>query len=168
MQKLNRFKLLLFTLTIAALIGSMSDTALMQRQAQPSPTPVTPVDINGRTIAPGEKFIAQRVTKDGKVIMYRQNKTEVEALIKGLKEDGVADSQRLDAKYQKLLDANYWLGNLSCKLSGPQKCDGKCGGYACQFYPHRVSQTNGQFTKVATTTAVSVGAFGFCDCPLNW
>lgn len=72
MSKLTCVKLMFVTVVVITLLGSMSGNALTQRQAQPTPTPVTPVDINGRTIAPGEKFIAQRVTKDGKVIMYRR------------------------------------------------------------------------------------------------
>lgn len=156
MRKLSRFNLLLITFAIITVVGSMSGTALMQRQAgdkqapiKPTPTPVVPVDINGKAIAEGEKYVAQRATKDGKVIAYRQNQREVEALVKGLKEDGVTD--------KKLLDTKYWLAAV-CKFIGPKKCEGHCGGNYCKFYSFGGAQNHER-------VAINPSPHGFCACP---
>ena len=150
MQKLTCVKLLFVTVVVITLLGSMSSTALMQRQApaKPSPTPVTPVDINGKIIPAGEKYIAERTLKDGKVIGYRQNQREVEALVKGLKEDGVTD--------KKLLDPQHWLAT-GCIIIGLRKCEGKCGGNSCKFYSSGGGQNHER-------VAINPSPHGFCAC----
>ena len=162
MQKLTCVKLLFVTVVVITLLGSMSSTALMQRQAgdkqapiKPTPTPVAPVDINGKAIAEGEKYVAQRVTKDGKVIAYRQNQREIEALVKGLKEDGVTD--------KKLLDTKYWLV-AGCQLSGPKKCGGLCGGtlpLTCKFV---YFDGRNIYSKVGPDKEPMVRNDGYCGC----
>jgi hypothetical protein len=158
MSKLSRFNLLFITVAVITLLGSMSGVALMQRQApaKPSPTPVTPVDINGKIIPAGEKYVAQRVTKDGKVIAYRQNQREIEALVKGLKEDGVTD--------KKLLDTKYWLA-AACQLSGPKKCYGVCPAsplsLTCKFIYFDGSNI---YSKVGSGTMPIVRNDGYCGC----
>lgn len=118
-------------------------------QPLPLPTPIVPVDINGKRLLAGEKYIAQRTLKNGKVIAYRQNKREVEALVKSLKEDGVTE--------KKLLDTGHWLA-FHCYFTGLKKCGGGCGSNQCKFYDFVGS---GQIGRVVTPPNV----FGYCACP---
>lgn len=106
------------------------------------------VDIDGKRISDGEKYVAQRTLKNGKVIAYRQNKREAGALVKALKEDGVTD--------KKLLDTNYWL-QLSCSFIAFKQCSGKCPG--CKYFEPDLRGTDQTTRKLAPT------ALGICICP---
>ena len=138
-----------------ALNQSKAGTEQAKPQPQPLPTPTIPVDIDGKRMPEGEKYVSQRTLKDGKVIAYRQNKREVAALVKGLKEDGVTD--------KKLLDTNYWLTGL-CVLIGPKKCSGKCGGIPCNY--HEIHNDGSDQTgRVSLPSHANAQAVGYCACP---
>ncbi len=118
-------------------------------QPLPLPTPTVPVDINGKRLPEGEKYIAQRTLKNGKVIAYRQNKREVEALVKALKEGGMTE--------KKLLDPAYWLA-AHCYFTGLKKCGGGCLNQECKFNDFGGPTQTG---RVVTPPNV----FGYCACP---
>lgn len=128
---------------------TQNKTGVPQSKPRPQPLPTTiPVDIDGKRLTEGERYVSQRTLKDGKVIAYRQNKREVEALIKALQEDGVTE--------KKMLDTNYWL-QLSCSFIGYKQCSGKCPG--CKYYESDLRGTDQTTRKLPPT------ALGICTCP---
>ncbi len=124
-------------------------------QPQPLPTPIVPVDINGKRLPEGEKYIAHRTLKNGKVIAYRQNKREVEALVKGLKEDGVTE--------KKLLDPGHWM-TFTCYFTGIKKCGHGCGSVQCNYHEIRLDGSDQTGRKTFPSQA-SERTVGSCSCP---
>ena len=124
-------------------------------QPQPLPTPAIPVDIDGKRVPEGEKYIAHRTLKDGKIIAYRQNKREVEALVKGLKEDGVTE--------KKLLDTGHWLA-FTCYFTGTKKCGHGCGSVQCNYHETRLDGSD-QTGRRKFPPQASGRTVGSCSCP---
>ncbi len=73
-------------------------------------------DIYGKRVRANEKYVADRTLKNGRIVAYRQNKREIAALVKALKEDGMTDEQVLNPKFWttlKCLKYNYSCLTLS-------------------------------------------------------
>lgn len=138
-----------------ALNQSKANTAQTKPQPRPLPTPIVPVDIDGKRLPEGEKYVAQRTLKDGKIIAYRQNKREVEALVKGLKEDGVTD--------KKLLAADHWLA-FTCYFTGMKTCGHGCGSVPCNYHEARNDGAD-QTGRLSRPSNVNAKAVGYCSCP---
>jgi hypothetical protein len=66
-------------------------------------------DIAGKRVGPAEKYLVEWPQKDGRVIIYRNNKRDIDALIKALKASGVTDPN--------FLNAATWT-NIACSVSG--------------------------------------------------
>jgi len=79
-------------------------------------------DIDGKRIRADEKYVAERMLKNGRIIGYRQNKREVTVLVKALKEDGITDERLLDPKFWMMLQCIKY--DYSCYTLS--NCNGTC------------------------------------------
>lgn len=118
------------------------------REAAPKSTSY--VDIDGKRIKQDETFVAQRTLSDGRTILYRKNKREIQALVKALKEDGVTD--------ERLLDSQTW-GGITCALSPGEKCKNNCGIYRCTLFPVTI-------LGPSPANKEARGLLRYCSCPL--
>lgn len=135
--------------------SSQSKQEQTKPQPLPLPLPTVPIDIDGKRVPEGEKYIAQRTLKNGKVIAYRQNKREVEALVKGLKEDGVTE--------KKLLDTGHWMA-FTCYFTGTKKCGDGCGSVQCNYHETRLDGSD-QTGRRKFPSHASGRTVGSCSCP---
>lgn len=116
---------------------SDADKQASTEQSQAVDKPAILVDIDGKRLREGERYLAHRTLSNGQTIAYRNNKREVEALVKALEEDGITD--------RNLLDPEAWL-SAPCQVSTPPQCAGYCGtATACRLIkkgqePQRLQQ----------------------------
>ena len=89
-------------------------------------------DIAGKRVGPAEKYLLEWPQKDGRIVIYRNNKQDIAALIKALKASGVTDP--------KFLNAATWT-NIACQVSGGSCVSDPSCKTAC--VKHYVGQTAG-------------------------
>ena len=112
----------------AACVVPLSEAKAIKEQGEQvedrdaRPTPASYVDTNGKRVHLDERYLAQRTLSSGKTIIYRQNKRDIDALVKALRQDGVTD--------KRLLDPKAWL-MWYCASRQIGGCTGKCGIYQC-------------------------------------
>ena len=69
----------------------------------------TRYNADGKAAAPDATYLLEWPDKNGRIVVYRKTKRDIDALIKALKEAGVTDPN--------LLSAKSWT-NVACSVSG--------------------------------------------------
>lgn len=115
-MKRNLF-LLGLTLLLVGLSGIAARGQSNQNDAEQNKTSKSVYDIYGKRLRVTEKRIAERTLKNGRIIAYRQNRREIAALVKALKEDGMTEGE-------PVLSPKFWMMikclkvNNSCLTGG--------------------------------------------------
>lgn len=149
--------MLVFGLTLASLFlvssnGLISaDSKSSQGAAkQAAPSNVT-YDIDGKRLRANEKHVAERTLQNGRIIAYRNNKREIAALIKALKQDGITD--------EKVLNPKSWAGN-KCLIS-----NNACLTAANCTLLNKVCKWVAQRTERAASANPAYATLRYCECP---
>lgn len=131
---------------LASLLGGLSGGKTYgqnnQNDTGQTKTPKHVYDINGKRLRAHEKYIAERTLEDGRILGYRQNKREITALVKALKEDGVTD--------ERILNPKFWM-TLKCLMYD----------YSC----HTLIGCNGTCKEVTAPADRANVKLLYCYCP---
>jgi len=109
-------------------------------------------DMDGKRLRADEKHVAELTLKNGRIIAYGNNKREIGALIKALKEDGVTD--------EKVLNPESWVGNKCLIWSGVCHTAANCTSLnkVCKWVGWRTE-------RAASANRAYTLLLSYCECP---